>query len=480
MHLRFSFLSLGVLASASILAACSSSVVDPTGTGGGGHGGHGGHGGTGGTVEVQCTWATKTNNATCKAGACPITLDEELHCGDLEFGAPGLRVAPAPDATWLVTSSSNDRQVYRLAGGSAERHDELPAELARTTIALALANDGTVHLASDNTQTPDYEGGVVHASNVGGTFKTSKVFDNPNKFSPVVDMEMSSDGQPLVWVVTDAPSAYSLFTPTQPEGWSMAAAPVPEAGAWNRFTRGSDGSLVSLAFKSLANGGSQLHALVNGADRSIGKPSLDFSTPDMVVAAAPGPKSPSDRIFTVALAYEDGIHVFGEAASGPAVEKVIPNVSAPVPTCTPPDPSMCTGATCHETSVGMEDRAFALAWTDEGVAYLAYVITTHDQQIGYSLQGDPGVEDCWGNVESDSSKGTLHLVRVRFDDSAPEEVLTMPIERPAGVDAFSDFNSSVRFLDARAFGSELAIGLRTGWVTEPHAVRVLRIDTSKL
>jgi hypothetical protein len=480
---RTALFSLGLLAGAAALAACSSTTVTPTGTGGsGGAGGSGGggDGGMGGQKPVTCTWAAKTSNAVCAAGACPIALDQELRCDDDEFAAPGVRVAPAPDATWLATSSSNDRQVYRIAGGKAEKQDGVPKEYLRTMIALALGPDGAVHLASDTTSQPDYKGGVVYSSYAAGAWTSSVAFDNPEKYTSVLDLEMTKDNTPLLWVLTDAPNTYSLLTPKPAGGWAVAAAPVPEAGAWNRFTRGSDGSIVSLAFKQTAGGGEQLHALVGAADRSIGAPSSDFSAPDYVLAAAPAPGAPNELLFTLAMLYGDGIHVFGESASAPEKEVTIPGIKAPVATCHPPDPMSCTGATCHETAVGLERGSFALAWTDEGVAYLAYVITSFDQDITYSLQGDPGIEDCWGNVASDKSTATLHLVRVAFDGSAPKEVLTMPVDRPGGSDAFSDLNSSVRVLDARAFGHDLAIGLRTGWVGQPHAVRLLRLDTSAL
>ncbi|MEO7330329.1 MAG: hypothetical protein ABI193_17265 [Minicystis sp.] len=476
---RIALLSLGLLAAAA--SACSSTTVAPSGTGGSGGSGGSGGGGTGGQKPVACTWTAKTSNAVCAAGACPITIDQELRCDDDEFAAPGVRVAPAPDATWLATSSGHARQVYRIAGGKSEKQDSVPESFQRTSIALTLGNDGAVHLASDTTTQPDYKGGVVYASYVGGAWTTSVAFDNPEKYTSVLDLEMAKDNTPLLWVLTDAPDTYSLLTPDPAGGWKVAPAAVPEAGAWNRFTRASDGSIVSLAFKQNASNGEQLHALVGATDRAIGAPSNDFSAPDYVIAAPPAPGSPSELLFALAMAYDnDGIHVFGESKSAPEREVILPGIKAPVSTCQNPDPMNCTGATCHETAVGMERGSFSLAWTDEGIAYLAYVITTYDQELTYSLQGDPGIEDCWANVASDKSTATLHLVRVAFDGSMPKEVLAMPVDRPGGGDAFSDLNSSVRVLDARAFGHDLAIGLRTGWITDPHAVRVLRLDTSML
>jgi hypothetical protein len=129
----------------------------------------------------------------------------------------------------------------------------------------------------------------------------------------------------------------------------------------------------------------------------------------------------------------------------------------------------------------MEARAFALAWTDDGVAWLVYEVTAFDQIIAYGPQGDPGVQFCVGNVSTDASKGTLHVVRVALDGSAPKEVLSMPIDRPGTPDVFQplgDFDDP-RFIDARGFGKDLAIGVRTGWFNG-NAVRVVRIDTTKL
>jgi hypothetical protein len=392
--------------------------------------------------------------------------------------APGVRVAPAPDATWLATSSSNERHVYRLANGKEERQDGVPKAFARTTIALALAPDSTVHLASDTTAQPDYAGGVTHATLKNGSWSSSVVFDRKDKYTPIVDLELGSDGAPRVWIVTDAPNAYSLATPDGKGGWTLANAPVPAPGAWNRFTLAADGSIVSLAFQGPVNGSLQLHSLIGGADKTIGGLWPDLGVPAYAVASAAAPTAPSGPLFAVAMAYDDGIHVFVESKASPETESVIAGATPAVETCFTPGPggADCKG-TCHKTTVGMEKGAFALAWTDDGTAWVAYVITKFDQTISYSVQGE-GI--CFGNVDKDASQATLHVVRVPQGGGATEEVLSMPIDRPGGADAFTDLNASVRFIDARGFGKDLAIGARTGWITGPNAVRVLRVDTTKL
>jgi hypothetical protein len=114
------------------------------------------------------------------------------------------------------------------------------------------------------------------------------------------------------------------------------------------------------------------------------------------------------------------------------------------------------------------------------VAWLAYVVTAFDQTISYAIEQEPGPPLCFGQVTKDSSLGTLHLVRVALDGSAPTEALVMPIDRPGGI-ARSDLYESVRVIDARGSGKDLALGVRTGWDVSKHsAVRVLRVDTTKL
>lgn len=236
----------------------------------------------------------------------------------------------------------------------------------------------------------------------------------------------------------------------------------------DHFTLGADGSVVSLTLV-----GAQLHALVGGADRTVGSPFSLSTSPSYAVTPAPAPAAPTGALFAVALADAPGIRVVAEQASAPETEVPVPGTAPPTLTCpTPTAFSECSGF-CHETGAGMETGAYALAWTDDGVAWLAYVVTQLDQQVGFTLmgQGDGPPPYCARGVVTDASKATLHLVRVALDGTAPKEVLSMPIQRPAV--------SGANFVDARGFGTDLAIGVTTGWA-DPFAVRVLRVDTTML
>jgi hypothetical protein len=425
----------------------------------------------------------KTSAATCAAGPCPIVLDEELRCADTEFAAPGLRVAPAPDATWLATSSTNDRIVYSLTSTSQQRQEGVPSGFQRTTMSLALGPDGAVHLGADTTQLGQseagltYNGGASHAAFVNGTWGSSLVHHNLGRYTPVLDLEVGSDNVPRMWIVSDPPSGYSMAIPSATGTWTLtsAALSVPTSiGLGYRFTLASDGSVVALAF----DGSSQLQALVGSTPRAVGSPA-STSSPDFVVTAAPAPATPAGPLFAVAITHDDGIHVVAESAQAPETEVTVSGAKARTPTCVTPATTATCAGTCHETSSGMEAQAFALAWTDDGVAYLVYVVTAFDQTITYGPQGDLGAQFCVGNVTQDASTGTLHVVRVALDGSAPSEVLSMPIDRPGNGDMFAGDFDDPRFIDARGFAKDLAIGVRTGW-SSPNAVRVVRLDATKL
>ena len=467
-----------LLLGAATLSACSLVTSPQSGGSTTGPGG-GGAGGEGEALPVTCSWAKKTSDATCPAGECPIVLDEELSCDDNEFAAPGVRVAPAPDATWVATSSQNDRMVFRLADGKEERQEEVPKDFTRKVILLSLTTDGAVHLAADASE-PDgqtsvvtYPGGLTHATFANGAWSSSVVVDPDDRGVPVIDMEIGSENRPHIWFVSDGPDGLTMATPDGQGGWAVS----PETRG-DRFTLAGDGSVIGVGLEPFASVAYKLHAVIGGVDKSFGSPLSDWS--NFALATPPMPAAPSDLLFAVAIETLEGIRIMKASSALPETETLIAGTTAPVESCvTPLDVPSCKD-TCHNTGSGVEYGAFSIAWTDDGTAWLAYVVTTVDQVIEYSVQGGPGEEHCVANVINDSSEGTLHLLRAPLDGSSPEEVLTMPIGRPGARDAFSGFYTSGRFLDMRGFAKDLAIGVRTGWVGGPHAVRVLRIDTTKL
>ena len=75
----------------------------------------------------------------------------------------------------------------------------------------------------------------------------------------------------------------------------------------------------------------------------------------------------------------------------------------------------------------------------------------------------------------------LHLVEVPTSGAPPAPALAVPMRPPALADLFISWHDFPRAVDVRAFGSALAIGVRTSSSTPDRAaVRVLRIETGPM
>jgi hypothetical protein len=139
---------------------------------------------------------------------------------------------------------------------------------------------------------------------------------------------------------------------------------------------------------------------------------------------------------------------------------------------------------CHDSAVGVELGAFMVARTGDGRGWLAHLTAHLDHEVTYTAGVVDGLgEVCDGVVDDDHGTGVLHLYELGFDGAQPKERLALPIAAPA-VSDLDDFqilakDADRRALDLRAFGSSLAIGLRTrDSATGALAVRLLRFETA--
>ncbi len=128
---------------------------------------------------------------------------------------------------------------------------------------------------------------------------------------------------------------------------------------------------------------------------------------------------------------------------------------------------------------------FALAWTSDGIGWLAYVVTRYDEEVQYMAQ--PGAQQmCLEVIRFVDASRVLHVARVPFDGSPSRDVLTLPIASTSGVPGYYSSNQSglqlktARLFDARAFGTDLAIGFQTNDSSGIGTIRVLRIDTTRV
>jgi hypothetical protein len=363
--------------------ACSSRITKSSGPVG-----SGGDGGTGGR-PVACTWSHLAPTATCLTGTCPVTLDEVLTCDDTNVGTPGVRVAPAADATWLVTASDNDRLVYRISAAGEERQEAIPKDFARTTMSLAVAPDGTAYIGANattivpNTSPAQFTGGATLGTYANGAWTTSLIDHDPTRNSPVTGVDIGANGQPLLWFKGTGPTGYFVASPSG-ASWSIADAAVPVSegdGSEQQFARASDGSIVGLAY-AVTTTSSQLRALVGGTVVALGSPIDSIALPTFAYASGPSP-SGAGPLFAVAVPHMDRIEVVAEFSNDVETSVAIPGAARPILTCLFPAADHCSGS-CHETASGVEGGMFGLGWTDDGVAWLAYVVTHFDENIAWS------------------------------------------------------------------------------------------------
>lgn len=112
-----------------------------------------------GTIAVECEATPQDHAAECPE-PCPITVDLEVACDDEDFGEFGLRVAPAPDTTWLVTASEQAALLFRADAVDAIPQGVLPVSFFDTRIDAALDPAGELHLVASG----DF---LLHVSEAG-------------------------------------------------------------------------------------------------------------------------------------------------------------------------------------------------------------------------------------------------------------------------------------------------------------------------
>jgi hypothetical protein len=454
-------------AAASSTSGTSTGAEGGFGASGATSGATGGGGGCGGAPPDACAWMNEISNAKCDVDPCPISFDAIVICNEFGFPAPP-SIALTSDTTWLATSSDLGPDVFAIANGVETRQHDLDCDIRAPIIAAA--PDGTVWIASDTTHevASMFPGGATVSKRLGNdVWDETIVFDPSDRAAPITGLEVGSDAIARVWVQTMPPDGFSIGSPDVNDAWPLKPDATPGGvGAGARFTIGSDLGVIALADEAPQPSTFALHALVHGNDVSIGP--VDVAPTAYAITDAPLPNAPpTSALFGVAILEGDAIHVLAEQ-DGASVEDVIELGLTPA-SCTAPEQLQACKGTCHEQSDGLDYGAFAIAWTDDGVFWLVYVITHFDQTVAYSLPSNGGVE-CLTQVVGDQSTATLHVVRAPLDGTPSHEVLTMPVERP---DPFGS-------IAARAFASDLGIAMATGWIQGPNGVRVIRIETAKL
>lgn len=400
--------------------------------------------------------------AACREPDCAITVDLEIRCQDGGLGVPGMGVAAAPDATWLVTASWNEALLFRADADGAESIGGVIDAYPGKQFQMTLGPDGAPHIVVDATAIPNYTDGLRHLGLVGGSWTDTLVTDG-EQYVPAFDVKVDSAGRPHVFF--DGPKNADYAAAVR-EGETWTTHDIASAGSWARFVLGPDDQEIALGVAD-----DQLHALVDGEAVPLGS-SLPLTVRYQAASAPVGPT------IAAALQLGDALEVAWGPNGGAAGIAGTAPVGNPCGSIDADGPDATCPGPCQDDSVGMQPEAFSFARTADGVGWLAWVVTHRDVASHYELGQIEGDYFCVGQVDSDATTGVLHLARVPLGAGAPTEVLVLPVADvvPSGPPQGGPRLSAVTL---EAFDRDLALALRLRDDVDSY-IRVIRLDTLAL
>lgn len=437
---------------------------------------------TGEHIPVACDSVVMDHAEACPGEPCAIVVDVAVRCQDGEFAAPGLRVAAAPEATWMVTASSTDAMLFKAAADGAARVDALPARFARETILLATAPAGDLHVISQVAVDVDqFINGLAYLSEANGW--TEELVYSTGKGVPVLDLDVQADGVPHMWFIGDAPDQYNEATPDGQGGWTITDVVPPKSTDWQHFTRATDGRTIAAGFRQASNQDAwSLFTRSEGVELKIGNTVFATYPFYYVLAPSPTPEAAPGPQFAAAIQHDHSIRVAWPVGPDDSSELSIPGTGMLDRECFGDWNDGCPEP-CTESSVGLEEQALGFARTSDGAGWLVYVETHLDQTFSYTedCEREQGFCYCQPQRDEDNSFAMMHVVKVPLDGSPPVDVLAQTVDPLALDDLYFGFSDTPRAVDVRAFGDALAIGLRTrDPIDATVSVRVMRIDLTAL
>ncbi|MEO1271269.1 MAG: hypothetical protein AAFX99_24520 [Myxococcota bacterium] len=431
----------------------------------------------------ECTVAQVDHSAACDEG-CPITVDVRMRCDSSEFADPGLGVAPSADdeGVYLVTSGSDHAWLASFYADGSSSVEPLPETFARNTHSIAQSPSGTLSIGADLTRGANYLGGVTYYEPLSPGATEELVFDNPEKYTSVSDLEFDSDGVPHIWFLSDAPDERTHAWKPLGGEWQTERATLPgdSNSGWGRFTIATDRSPVAFNFDRDSDDGWSLWA--DGGDgpfaisSSLGR-RLAWASPvppPMPALEVEGPR------FAIFSQYESSFRVSAPNDDGGYDEILIASEPALTLSCTADYDDGTTAtcpAQCDELATGLDTGMVAVSRTSDGRWWAAWAVTTIDQTLTFEEDCHEDI-GCWcartGTLRDDS-RGELVLAELDFATGETHEVLRLDSFVP-NPSAWYDANQQAHALDMRAFGDQLALGVRVASTSDE--IRVLRIDTN--
>lgn len=410
--------------------------------------------------------------ATCTAPGCAVSSDVEVTCPEYELASRVLRIAPASTSTYLYAAGERHHHLVQIDGAGTATELEGPDPEKYLWSAYMVADrDDVLHLTAwEEGDTPDTRSGAAwYFRRSAGGWKKELVRNSDDLYlqSPG-GLEVGPDGQPHILIRT-GPDLQALARRDGDGVWT-----VGPPDAWRALTLDGAGREVELRDQPVDD------TLVVQARRDSA--TLPFAMPvagglywtvTPATTRALGADAPP---FVVASFKDDALHVgWPGAAATPAF--TLPGTSQAIDDSYVGKDRDCFGPGAFKET-GFANVAFQLARTDDGTAWLAYLLSAYD--ITYDLgaicpSGLPTNCFC-GPKENivDRTVDELHVVRVRTDGSAPVEALNLSLERQKG----GDLGSSEQLLQMRAHGNRVAIVARVEAGGGRPKLRVVTLDAN--
>jgi len=439
--------------------------------------------------------------AVCPGGECPIDIDIEIRCGD-NLAGPGLRVAAAGSAMWVAAATETDAVLYRIGveGGDANavagsdrspragvaQRTPVPARFARTTLHLAIAGTGNLHVAAEVPINDQGDNGVAYLAEAD-SFVEQTVHDQGSAGSPISGFQVVADA-PHIFFFGDGPDDYHEATPDGQGGWPLADVALPPDGyGFGRFGRDAQGRLLAADIREW-KGLFRLSVEVDGSEVLLGKGLNSLSSfQHFVLAPSASPTPPVGPPFAAMLESAGGLEVAWPLGGTQSDSIKLPGVTLLEPTCSDteyPDEGRACPGPCHEQGQGFEHATGSFTRSSDGLGWAVVVTTQRDYDYEYELSCDEGDAigcSCPGKLTNDASTSTLHLFRVTLDDTPPVEVLTLLVPRLELANAWAGFGDSLIGTHVDAFGQSLAIGMRLRGIQPGEVVvRALLVSTPGL
>lgn len=399
-------------------------------------------------APVCATQPGAHDSGQCSSGPCPITTDVILAC-DREFTQLGLRVATVDDEANLL-ASSDEQATLLSAGSSGASFERLPIASLRQTALLARDGGGGLYAALAVRQVEGGAGDGAILLRRDPSEWTSISINVSEPGAPCLLFDLESVGNDVhYWHDTglDWPqhSTYAISN-AQPAGGSTY--PITP-GSWTHWTIDHGGAIVSLSFAKQDEDW-QLGARrpdpegveVLGIDSAIGDPvascePLGYRPVPPTVLDVPAATVPS---YAVVIQQLDGLHIAWPGDAEPYLELTVPG----------------TALARGECTSGLAIDGFAAAQTGDGRLWLA-----------------------WVEVRPCDELDTLRLASFDLATRTLTEQLVLDIDPLAPIVRAVE-PANARAIDARAWGSRLAIGLRTRAGEEPASARLIQLETSSL